>query len=44
MSCEFARMLKDTLTKMQERIDLANQWEGDAMTEGGPATGIQRIE
>ena len=40
MSTDFAQMLKDTLQKMQERIDLANQWEGDAMTESGPATGI----
>lgn len=30
MSSDFAEMLKDTLTKMQERIEFANkQWEDD---------------
>ncbi len=30
MSSEFAQMLKDTLTKMQERIEFANQqWEDE---------------
>ena len=30
MSSDFADMLKDTLTKMQERIEFANkQWEDD---------------
>ena len=30
MSSDFADMLKDTLTKMQERIEFANkQWEED---------------
>ena len=30
MSSEFAEMLKDTLTKMRERIEFANkQWEDD---------------
>jgi gas vesicle protein len=30
MSSDFAEMLKDTLTKMQERIEFANKnWEDD---------------
>ena len=30
MSSDFAEMLKDTLTKMQERIEFANkQWEDE---------------
>ena len=32
MSSDFAQMLKDTLRKMHERVDFANQtWEGDDM-------------
>ena len=30
MSSDFAEMLRETLTKMQERIDMANkQWEDE---------------
>ena len=30
MSSDFAKMLKETLSKMQERIELANvQWDND---------------
>ena len=39
MSSDFAKMLKTTLKKMQERIDDANQtYDGDQPgIEGGPA-------
>ena len=41
MSSDFAKMLKTTLKKMQERIDDANQtYDGDQPgVEGGPAAG-----
>ena len=32
MSSDFAQMLKDTLRRMHERVEFANQtWEGDEM-------------
>ena len=35
MSSDFAEMLKDTLRKMQERVDFANQtWDDDKMEDG----------
>ena len=35
MSSDFAEMLKETLRKMQERVDFANQtWDNDKMDEG----------
>ena len=34
MSSDFADMLKDTLTKMQDRIEFANpDWAEDAVTD-----------
>jgi hypothetical protein len=35
MSSDFAEMLKQTLSKMQERIELANvQWDNDDDNDG----------
>ena len=46
MSTDFAKMLRTTLTKMQERIDDANQtYEGDQPggMEGGLAAAAAQI-
>jgi hypothetical protein len=40
MSSDFAEMLRDTLTKMQERIEIANkEWEAD-----NNATMLERMQ